>query len=369
MTALHATEAYSVHLALAARVEGLTPAAVEDALFVDRTLVKQLAMRRTLFALLPEMLPAAWGSASARTAVNELKALKKAAVASGITAEPDAWWDDVSGAALGCIAERGAVAATGFGSLHPVLEGRLRVGSGNWTSEVPLGPKVLLVLGVQGLIVRVGNTAHWRLARPTWGLTTQALPEVGAPLSSAEGYATLLRSWLWTFGPGTETDMTWWLGSTKTAVRAALAEIGAVQVSLDSGDVGWVLPDDVPDDAELAEAEGMGDWAALLPVLDPTVMGWKQREFHLDPDDVAYLFDSNGNAGTTAWWNGRVVGCWVQDEDGTVRVVLRPHHRESVGVAGVNALEAEAERLTAFLAGTVIASVYSSRQMKGERLP
>ena len=34
------------------------------------------------------------------------------------------------------------------------------------------------------------------------------------------------------------------------------------------------------------------------------------------PRDTPYLFDSNGNGGTTAWWNGRIVGCWVQDDDG-----------------------------------------------------
>ena len=41
-------------------------------------------------------------------------------------------------------------------------------------------------------------------------------------------------------------------------------------------------------------------WVALLPSLDPTTMGWRGREFYLDPADVLYLFDTNGNAGTTA---------------------------------------------------------------------
>ena len=52
-------------------------------------------------------------------------------------------------------------------------------------------------------------------------------------------------------------------------------------------------------------------------------MGWKERDFYLDPEHTPYLFDTNGNGGTTAWWNGRIVGCWVQDDDAVVRVVLR----------------------------------------------
>src|SRR5699024_9178578 len=68
MTVLHATEPATVHLAVHARTEGVTPAQVDAAMYEDRTLVKQLAMRRTLFVFPRDLLPAALGSASARVA-------------------------------------------------------------------------------------------------------------------------------------------------------------------------------------------------------------------------------------------------------------------------------------------------------------
>ena len=68
MTVLHATEPATVYLSLLARVDGLTVADVDTALYVERSLVKQLAMRRTLFVFPRDLLPAAWGSASARVA-------------------------------------------------------------------------------------------------------------------------------------------------------------------------------------------------------------------------------------------------------------------------------------------------------------
>ena len=185
------------------------------------------------------------------------------------------------------------------------------------------------------------------------------LGEPVAQLEAMAGYALLVERWLDRFGPGTVDDIVWWLGATKAIVRAALADVEAVEVDLDDGQVGYVLPGDESDEAE-AEP-----WAALLPVLDATTMGWKSRGFYLDPDDVAYLFDTNGNAGTTAWWNGRIVGCWVQGPGGEVRIVAR--RRLSKEVA--HALDVEAERLSAWLDGTVVTSVYSSRQMKGETLP
>jgi hypothetical protein len=208
---------------------------------------------------------------------------------------------------------------------------------------------VLTQLGASGAIVRAENDSHWRISRHRWKPMDRWLDDVPAPLTPEEGYAELVRRWLTTFGPGTTTDIKWWLGST----------IGAVKKALDRGANGWVLPDD------LDVTEPVEPWAALLPVLDPTLMGWKERDFYLDPEHAPYLFDSNGNGGTTAWWNGRVVGCWVQDDAGVVRVVLR----EDVGEGGEAALATEAERLTAWLDGTRISSVYASLQMKSALLP
>ena len=208
-------------------------------------------------------------------------------------------------------------------------------------------------------LIRGRNAGHWRLSRHAWTPTADWLGERPDPLPPEEGYAELVRRWLHTFGPGTVTDIKWWLGSTVTAVKRALADLDAVEVSLEGGGRGWVLPDDVD---EVAPVE---PWAALLPVLDATTMGWKERDFYLAPEHTPYLFDSNGNGGTTAWWNGRVVGCWVQDEDAVVRVVLR----EDLGADARAALDVEADRLTAWLDGIRISSVYTSLQMKSALLP
>ncbi len=58
--------------------------------------------------------------------------------------------------------------------------------------------------------------------------------------------------------------------------------------------------------------------------------------------------------------NGRVVGCWVQDTDGVVLV----HLLEDVDAEGRAALDTEAERLTKWLAGTRVSTVYPSPAMK-----
>ena len=155
--------------------------------------------------------------------------------------------------------------------------------------------------------------------------------------SLAVAQAELLRRWLRAFGPATETDIRWWTGWTAREARAALAVVPHAEVELD-GATGIVLADDLEPTAEPEP------WAALLPTLDPTTMGWKERDWYLGPH-ASVLFDSNGNAGPTVWWDGRVVGGWSQRPSGEIVFELL----EDVGTDAVRAVEAEAERLEAWL--------------------
>ena len=358
MTVLHATEAATVHLAVAARSEGLDVDDVDRALYDERSIVKQLAMRRTLFVFPRDLLPATWGSASARVATAERKRVARMVEGAGLADDGAAWLDAARTATLARLAVGPATTAE-LRAEVPELAGSVGGDTGKpYDRPVPVAPWVLTHLGLTGAAFRGRNAGHWRVNKPTWTTAEEWLGTSADALDEAAGYAELVRRWLATFGPGTVADVQWWLGSTKTAVTRALTDLGAVEVALDDGTTGWVLPDDT------ADTPAVEPWAALLPTLDPTVMGWKARDFYLDPVHVPRLFDTNGNAGTTAWWDGRVVGCWVQDDAGAVRLSLL----EDVEPAGRVALEQEADRLTRWLDGTVVGTVYSSPQMKQARL-
>ena len=163
-----------------------------------------------------------------------------------------------------------------------------------------------------------------------------------------EARAELVRRWLYAYGPATVADVKWWLGSTLTAVRAALVDVGAVEVDL-HGAPGVAMPDDLDAVAPPEPA------AALLPTLDPTTMGWYEREWYLGPHR-AEIFDRNGNGGATAWWDGRIVGGWYQQPDGEVVLVLL----DDVGADALAALEREADRLTSWVDGVRVTSPFLS---------
>ena len=101
--------------------------------------------------------------------------------------------------------------------------------------------------------------------------------------------------------------------------------------------------------------------AVLLPGLDPTTMGWYERDWYLGPHKAA-IFDSNGNGGLTAWWDGRIVGGWNQSAEGDVYLQLL----EDVGADAVAALEAEADRLTRWLDGVRVALRFPSPLSRSE---
>jgi hypothetical protein len=351
---LHGTDPATVFLSSWARAEDMTVAGLERALYADRSLVKHLAMRRTLFVFPRETLPFAQAGASARVAEAERRRLVRDVEAAGLRRDGARWLRDAGRRVLAALADGREATARELRAEVPLLDGAIAYGEGrSWGGKAPVGPRVLTVLSAEGRIVRASNDGAWTTSRPRWTAMGAWLGEELARPPPAEGVARLVEGWLRAFGPGTAADLKWWLGSTVTAVRRALADVDAVEVDLGDGRTGYVLPGDVEPSGRVAP------WAALLPPLDPTTMGWAERDWYLGPHR-AQLFDTSGNAGPTAWWDGRIAGGWRQRETGEVVV----HLLEDVGAEGRRALDEEAARLTGWLGGTRVLARFPSPLLK-----
>jgi hypothetical protein len=350
MACLHATDPATVYLSAWARVDGLTVADVDRALYTDRTLVKHLAMRRTLFVLRRELFGVVQAAASERVAEQERRRLAKEVEKAGLVPDGAAWLHEASQATLAALDRMGEATSTEVRSeVGPLLEGTMVYApEKSYGGNISVGPRVLTCLSAAGMVLRAGNRGAWSSSRPTWATTRSWLGEQPAVPPEREARAELVRRWLHAFGPATAIDLKWWLGSTVAAVRAALDDVGAAEVALD-GRPGVALPDD------LEPVGPVEPYAVLLPGLDPTTMGWFEREWYLGPHKAA-IFDSNGNGGLTAWWDGRIVGGWNQTDTGDVFLQLL----EDVGADAVAALEAEADRLTRWLDGVRVAPRFPS---------
>jgi DNA glycosylase AlkZ-like len=340
MVCLHATDPATVYLSAWARVEAMSVDDLERALYVDRSLVKQLAMRRTLFVFPRETLGLAQAAAGSRVADQERRRLIRDVEAAGLHRDGERWLAEAEREVLAALSDGREATSSELRAEIPQLEGSISYGEGkSWGGRASVGPRVLTGLSAAGQIVRASNVGEWTISRPRWtSLKSWLGKEIPMP-PEAEGVAGLVEQWLRAFGPGTAADIKWWLGSTLTAVRRALAELDAVEVDLD-GQTGYLLPND------LEPTEPVEPWAALLPPLDPTIMGWFERDWYLGPYKEQ-LFDTSGNAGPSVWWEGRIVGGWRQSDSGEVVLQVL----EDVGAEGQRAVEDEAKRLTDWLGG------------------
>jgi DNA glycosylase AlkZ-like len=341
LAGLHATDPATVYLSLRARTRDVDPAAIERVLYEERTLLRMIGMRRTLFVLpleLAAIVKAACTEAIART---QRKRYARQLQQAGIAEDGEKWLDETAEATLAALEERGEAFGSDLSRIVPALREKIHYGEGKtWAGSVGMTSWVLFQLAAEGRIVRGRPRGSWTGSQWSWIPAGAWLPEPLELHDSESARTELARRWLRAYGPALVEDLKWWSGWSLTHTRSALAAAGAVEVDLD-GVSGIALPDA---DRPTPAAE---PWAALIPGLDPTIMGWKHRDWYLGPHAQA-LFDSAGNAGPSVWWDGRVVGGWAQRKDGEIVFRLL----EDVGADAAAAVEADAERLAAWIGET-----------------
>ena len=339
VVALHATDPASVFLAAWARTAAVAQTDIAGALYEQRTLVRMLGMRRTMFVVPRDLRAVIEESTMPRIAATQRRLLVRHLRELAAIADPEPWLEDVERSVLrGLTARGGTATAEQLAADEPRLRTQLVMAEGKpYQAVQSITSRVLLLLGAQGHIVRGLPTGSLLSQRYQWTLAEQWLPPAGEPPPPAQARAELARRWLAAFGPAPLADLQWWTGWPKSEVRKAAADLGVREVELD-GPPGVVLPGDE------GPSPAPGPWAALLPALDPTVMGWLDRGWFLGDHEKA-LFDRTGNVGPTVWLDGRVVGGWAQRRDGEIAVRLL----EDAGGDADALVQAEAARLHGWL--------------------
>jgi hypothetical protein len=336
---VHATDPASAFMGQWARLRAPDVGVIERALYDERSIVRMLGMRRTMFVLPIESAPVVHAACTRAIADRERTLLIRLLEGAGIATDGARWLHPVEEATLIAIEERGEALAADLTKAVPDLREQIVFGEGKkWAGKVGVSTRVLLLLAADGRIVRGRPRGTWTSSQHRWAPMTAWAPDGIDGLATADARVELVRRWLRSFGPGTVKDLKWWTGLTLGEVRRALTEVESVEVELDGGGTGLMLADD------LDEVAAPDPWVALLPSLDSTPMGWTERDWYLG-DHRPVLFDRSGNVGPTIWSDGRVVGGWAQRKDGEIRL----RFLEDVGAEVVRASEAEAERLAAWL--------------------
>lgn len=342
LVALHATDPATVSLQVLARSTTATLDAMRDAMYTDHSLVRVMAMRRTLFVIDRTFMPIVQAGASAGVArtlrtrlVKQLSTMPTDPVIDDVPTWLDRVERDVDAALAAAGTATGAELSTAVPQLRTAF---LPTTDKAYDVRRYVTSQLLTLLSAEGRIVRVEPRGTWTSRHHTWAPVAYWWPDGVPKMDEAEARVELARAWLESFGPATMDDLQWWTGWNKGHTTKAVAALDTVEVELSSGP-GIMLRD--------SDIDGMHGGVALLPALDATPMGWKDRRWFLPDEYRPDLFDTFGNVGPTVWMDGRVVGGWAVRGAGDVVTRLFEDVDDE-------AVAAESARIAAHLDGSAI---------------
>jgi hypothetical protein len=321
--ALHATDPASLYLSVLARSAVSTLAGIAQAMYDRRSLVRWMAMRRTLFVLPREDIPMIQAAVSTPLAAvlrtRLISQIERNGTEPPIDGDVEAWLDDLASRVELALRKRGTATGAQLSTDEPQLRTSILVRA---PSDRPqnLTTSLLTLLSAEGRLVRSTPTGAWTSRHHRWEPVSHWWPDGIPTRDIGRAQQELAHRWLSRFGPATVDDLQWWTGWNKTTTRRALGNLPIGEIDL-HGQPGITLREPAGDLNELAgDVPGDADThvASLLPSLDPTPMGWKHRDWFLGIDHRA-VFDRAGNIGPTVWWNGEIIGSWAITASGDLR--------------------------------------------------
>lgn len=338
LVALHSSDPVTVFLSAMARMAHPSIEAVERALYADRSLIRHHGMRRTLWVATPPVARLIHAAATRDLVANERRRTSQLLAAADVE-NPEQWLAEAELQVLADLREHGPSTAREVGQRVEALRHRLQLAPGKaYAAAQSAHTRVLYILGFTGQMLR-GRPSSWINGAYAYADAESWLPGGLGELDAQQAAAELANRWLQRFGPGTTADLQWWMGWTVRRTKQALSDCGAVEAELE-GEAGWLAAEDPP----LGPVE---PWVAVLPGLDPTIMGWKLREWYL-PKTSLEVFDTVGNGGPSLWVDGRVVGAWAQSKDGSIHT----HYFERVAASRRREIDQRIEQLKSWIGDT-----------------
>ena len=318
IVALHGTDPTGPYLSLRARVPDFQRQALENALYERRELAKLLCMRVTLHAVPSDEVPFFFQAYSQHRTRPEVQGFGAFLVQAGLCREQEveAYLTDLQRRVLDVLVEKGPCTVRQINQAVPELKTKIRHSEGKaYAGEFSVGSYLVPnIMGARGLLIRARPRGTWRSNLYEYAVLSDWLPDVDLEsVTPQEARAWLVRRYLAAFGPATLDDVRWWTGFSKGETKKALGTLKpeVVEVAIEGLGNGYLM---LADDAQRLRdfSPPDGPYVFFLPNLDPYIMGYRDRRRFLAPEHRAKVFDRAGNAVSTVWVNGQVVGAWGQ---------------------------------------------------------
>ncbi len=155
MVGLHSTDPATVILAAAARLKRPNVERIEQALYDDRTLVRTLCMRRTLFVVPVDLVPIVHAAVTEALIPPERKRTVRMIEEAGIARDGARWLRRAEAETMAAIEEGGEVTGADLSKLVPRLREQIPYGEGKtWAGKIGMTTRVLFLLACEQRVVR-----------------------------------------------------------------------------------------------------------------------------------------------------------------------------------------------------------------------
>lgn len=266
---------------------------LETELYIKKTMGRIRGMRRTLFIQTKNLIPIV----HAATFKLSEKSFEKYMEYHGIT------WKDYQEVSK---------------SIIKILKGKELSASEirkDLNSELNI-PAIIQLMCNYGLLIRGRPIKDWKDRRNNYVLFSEYFPKVDlASLNEKDAIKQLVQRYIKSYGPVTESDISWWSGLTKTKIREALK---AIESTLKKIKISSLKGQFILNNFDLRQLEGNiysnKPNIILLPELDPYAMGYKERERYINSDNYNKVFDRSGNITATILLDGCIIGVWDTEQ-------------------------------------------------------
>jgi hypothetical protein len=325
---LHASEAITPYLSLAARLPDFKPEELDQQLYHEPSMARIRCVRKNIYVHNEDLLPVMFAATS-------YKVIKASEHFMNYRGVPLSEYKALSESILKLLEKRRLTAAEIKESLATSFD----------------ISAVLYYMCDQGLLVRSEPRSGWKDPHHRYAIFSEQFPDVelGA-LEEREAMLMLVRHYLATFGPASLNDIVWWTGLGKIRVRSALRTLGDEILEIRMADSNFPL---LMLESELerlrASVSVQNLTVTILPNLDSYLMGYYDRQRYVDDNLQEYIVDNSGNVTNVVLVNGRVAGVWdcSMEDEYDFKLHLFDYQLATIG----DVIRSRARRLGKFLTG------------------
>ncbi len=289
------------YLAMKARLPDVSVERLDSALYERRSLSRMRCMRGMVYAVRTDMLPIVFASTNRQVSHYARRYAAFRGVA-GVT------YEHAREAILSALADGPLTTAE--------IRERVRL-------DIDVAAAVNL-MSAEGILLRDRPVRDWRDRRTTYIPLSAALPALRLDsVRESDADVALVRAHVRAFGPVLLEDTSWWTGIGQKRTRRALDVLGdEIMTVVLNGDAGEFLMHAADIDELAATGAPPSPSVALLPCLDPLLMGYRRRGRFIDDEHRPFVFDTAGRATSAVLIDGRVAGVWDTETEPVPRVLL-----------------------------------------------